>query len=190
VLGRAAEVMVESPAFFQALASGDEPGRSEDWAVIAAMQEDMLALRNSMLGLQRNYNEEVNPNMCRRAHDPPNCGASRLTFQLLACDDSSAHLHKRLDMYHYTSWTQSKSQQQAAYRKNDAAQADAQALGAQIREAVIAASRRVSRLSNGGNGDGSGGQNTDGGAAVVDGLDLQELENQLARILSGGQAAE
>lgn len=89
----------------------------------------------------------------------------------------------RLDMYRYTSWTQSKSQQQAAYRKNDAAQARAQALGAQIREAVIAASRRVSRLSN-------GGQNTDGGAAVVDGLDLQELENQLARILSGGQAAE
>ena len=43
---------------------------------------------------------------------------------------------------------------------------------------MIAASRRVSRFSAGGEGEGA--------IEVVDGVDLNELEMQLANILSGG----
>ena len=72
---------------------------------------------------------------------------------------------------------QVRAQQQSAQRRTDAAEAEQQALGAQIREAVIAASRRVSRFSAGGEGEGA--------IEVVDGVDLNELEMQLADILSG-----
>jgi hypothetical protein len=72
---------------------------------------------------------------------------------------------------------QVRAQQQSAHQRIDAAEAKQQALGAQIREAVIAASRRASRFSAGGEGEGA--------IEVVDGVDLNELELQLANILSG-----
>lgn len=66
-------------------------------------------------------------------------------------------------------------QQQAAYQRIEAAETEQKTLGAQIREAVIAASRRASRFSMSGN-EGGGGE-------VVDGVDLNELELQLSKIL-------
>jgi hypothetical protein len=72
---------------------------------------------------------------------------------------------------------QVKAQRQSAYQQIDAAEVEQKALGAQIREAVIAASRRASRFSASGEGEGA--------IEVVDGVDLNELELQLAKILGG-----
>ena len=74
------------------------------------------------------------------------------------------------------------AQRQSAHQRIDAAEVEQKALGAQIREAVIAASRRASRFSAGGEGEGA--------IEVVDGVDLNELEAQLANILSGSSGEE
>ena len=73
---------------------------------------------------------------------------------------------------------QVRAQKKSEQRLTDSAEAEQQSLGSHIREAVIAASRRVSRFSAGGDGEGA--------VEVVDGVDLNELEMQLANILSGG----
>jgi hypothetical protein len=74
--------------------------------------------------------------------------------------------------------SQARAQQQSAHQRIAAAEDEQKTLGAQIREAVIAASRRASRFSAGGEGEGA--------IEVVDGVDLNELELQLTNILSGG----
>jgi hypothetical protein len=77
---------------------------------------------------------------------------------------------------------QVRTQNQAAHREFNPVEVEQKALGAQIREAVIAASRRASRFSASGQGEGA--------IEVVDGVDLNELELQLANILSGKGGGE